>query len=226
MAAETPYSAASRRQVIAQRLAETGIIAHIRDAFSTQALTEIGDALLAAPVGAVVLAMAHSNADDTIDMLRRRGREFLLVGASEIESVADVEAAAAAGAQFVISPYLHEMAARRAAALDLLYIPGVLTTGEAILAQNCGLRLLCYAPADVLGLEHLADLRQAAPEAVFLAAGGIDADQVEIAVRAGAGGLIFDDVLIPGGRWTQAQIITAARTLQGLWETACADYEA
>ena len=218
MVADAPTPAASRRALAARQLAEAGIIAHIRGDFSTPALIEIGDALLAAPIAAVLLATTQPDALNAIPLLRQRGREFLLVGASEVETVADVEQAAAAGAQFVLSPYLHDAAALRAAALDVLYVPGVLSVAEAVRASACGHRQLCYAPADILGLDYLGDLRQAVPDATFFAAGGIADEQVGLGRRLGAAGLVVDDALISGSRWTQAEIITAARNLQNAWE--------
>lgn len=79
MITEPHYSPASRLRVVAQRLLTAGIIAHVRGSFSTQALTEIGDALLAAPIAAVLLAVSQPDALDAIRILRHRGREHMLV---------------------------------------------------------------------------------------------------------------------------------------------------
>ncbi len=196
---------------------DAGIIAHIRDAFSPADVVEIGDALLASPILATLVAYVDEASLAAVSILRERADGHMLVGASNILTSDDVDAACAAGAQFLLGPYFTTAAYARAREIGAAYAPAALSSAEAIEAAAVGAAVLVLAPADVLGPDHLRHLRRLTPGAVWLAAGDISPDMVAAYASAGAAGVIVDRSLIPGDSWTQAQIITRAREFIRLW---------
>ena len=207
----------SNAPYIFDSILDAGIIAHIRDAFPLADLVEIGDALLAAPILATLIAYVDESSLAALSKLRERADGHMLVGASNILTKDDVDAACAAGAQFLLGPYFTTAAYARAREIGAAYAPAALSSAEAIEAAAVGARVLVLAPADVLGPEHLRHLRRLTPGAVWLAAGDISPDMIPTYAKAGAAGVIVDRSLIPGRFWTQAQIITRAREFIRVW---------
>jgi len=202
---------------IIDRIFEAGIIAHIRRDLSLAEMVEVGDALLASPVFATLVAYVGETSLAAIARLRERAGQHMLVGASNVLTREDVDAACAAGAQFLLGPYFTTAAYARSRELGVVYAPGVLSSAEAIEAAAVGARILVLAPAEVFGPEHLQNLRRLTPGVIWLAAGDISPEQAPDYARAGAAGVIVDDSLISNDSWTQAEIITRARAFQRAW---------
>lgn len=215
----------SRSEALVHRLIAAGVILHLTQwqerPHQEERVAELADALLAAPALAILVPLhilpatgAGPSALEVIAAVRQRGREHLLVGASNIRSTRDVEQAIAAGAQFLLAPYFQLELFARAHALDLPYIPGVLTAGEAAAATRAGLRHVCLFPADIFGPDHLRTLAAGNPGLIWLAAGGIQPTEVAPYRRAGASALIVE---LPHFRG-QAELITLVRMMNRIWE--------
>ena len=199
-------------------LAQAGVIASLEAEFSADEILEIGDALLASPVFAVAIVLMGPYSLQHIAALRSRGGEHLLVGASNISSEADANLAIAAGAEFLISPFLDRKAAARARALDVLYVPGVFTREEARLALAEGYRLQHLYPADILGASHLFELQMVFSDCKFLPGGGISMEDIHLYAQHGAASVIAESFPAAPQTWSQTEIITHFRRLQRLWE--------
>ena len=70
-----------------------------------------------------------------------------VVGAGTVRSAQDAQAAAMAGAQFVVSPGYTQQVGRACKELGLPLLPGVATGSEIMLAQEDGLTELKFFPA-------------------------------------------------------------------------------
>jgi 2-dehydro-3-deoxyphosphogluconate aldolase / (4S)-4-hydroxy-2-oxoglutarate aldolase len=120
------------------------------------------------------------------------------VGAGTLRDAAQVEAALAAGAEFLVTPALTPGLLDALVAAPVPAVPGIATPSEAAAALDAGLRELKLFPAGALGATAL--LRALAgpyPEARFVPTGGIDA--------AGAPDyLALANVLAVGGSWVSA----------------------
>jgi len=75
----------------------------------------------------------------------------LLVGAGTVLTVAQVDAAVAAGASFVVSPGYSPAVVARCLELGVSVLPGVATAGEMMAALDQGLDLVKFFPAAGLG---------------------------------------------------------------------------
>jgi 2-dehydro-3-deoxyphosphogluconate aldolase/(4S)-4-hydroxy-2-oxoglutarate aldolase len=203
---------------LAQQLLGIGIIGLLDGDFPSDEILEIGDALLASPVLAVVVTYSGPRSLQAISILRERGAEHMLVGATNICTAMDANLAVNAGAQFLISPYFDHATSACAHALRTLYIPGVFIHSEAEEALEAGHNMLHLFPADILGTSHLLDLRTSLPECTFIPSSGIHLHNIVAHAKAGAGALIVDCGPQQGEVWTQAQIITYVRSLRRVWE--------
>ena len=219
MAMSTPHHTTQISSAeIVGKLQSAGVIGQIDGDFPVAEILEIGDALLASPVLAVSVIYSSPRALRAITVLRERGGEHMLVGASDIRTSFDASMAVDAGAQFLVSPYFDHATSVRAHVLKTLYVPGIFIRAEAEEALAAGHHLQHLFPADILGPSHTLDLRTALPDCTFIPSGGVDLNNITAHARAGAGAVIAVCGPNPGEAWTQAQIITHVRALRRVWE--------
>ncbi|MDR2372645.1 MAG: bifunctional 4-hydroxy-2-oxoglutarate aldolase/2-dehydro-3-deoxy-phosphogluconate aldolase [Bifidobacteriaceae bacterium] len=75
----------------------------------------------------------------------------LLVGAGSVLSVEQVDAAAAAGARFAVSPGLSRSVVERCREVGMVALPGAVTATEVQVALELGLDTLKFFPASIAG---------------------------------------------------------------------------
>lgn len=156
-------------------------------------------AALEAGLGAVEVTFTLPTAPEAIELLRGE-HPGALVGAGTVRTVAQIEEASAAGAQFLVAPGLNPelFAAARKRGLPLM--PGVLTASEVDLGLRLGADLLKLFPAEPLGPAYLASLMQPFPQARLIPTGGISADNAAAYLNAGAAALAMGSSLFPARR--------------------------
>ncbi len=203
---------------LTRKLLGAGIIGLLDGDFPSDEILEIGDALLASPLLAVAVIYSNPRSLQAITTLRERGGEYMLVGAINICKAQDATLAVDAGAQFLVSPYFDHATSACAQSLKTLYIPGVFIRSEAEQALDAGHDLQHLFPSDILGPSHLLDLHTTLPNCAFIPSSGIHLHNIVAHAKAGASAVIADCGPQPGEAWTQAQIITHARSLRRVWE--------
>jgi 2-dehydro-3-deoxyphosphogluconate aldolase/(4S)-4-hydroxy-2-oxoglutarate aldolase len=119
----------------------------------------------------------------------------MLVGAGTVVSLAQLDAALAAGAMFVVSPGLQVEVVRASYANGTAVIPGVVTPTEVIGAMDLGLSLVKLFPASSAGgPAYLRALAGPFPAMRFVPTGGIEATDLEAYLQVRS-------VLAVGGSW-------------------------
>jgi 2-dehydro-3-deoxyphosphogluconate aldolase/(4S)-4-hydroxy-2-oxoglutarate aldolase len=145
------------------------------------------------------------------------GVEGAIVGAGTVLNPRDLDAAMAAGAQFIVSPGLTEPLARAAAAARIPFLPGVATAGEIMRGLDLGLDRFKFFPAEAAGgLRALRPL--AAPFAAvrFCPTGGITAATAPDWLALEAVTCVGGSWLVPRGPLDVPAIETAARQAASL----------
>lgn len=151
-------------------------------------------------LGIDVVELPVQSADD-IEALRvvsEAGRERgKSVGAGTVVSVEHVAQAAAAGAQFTVSPGFDPEVVRASVDAGLPPLPGVASPSEVQLAMKEGLSWLKAFPASLLGTKWFGAMRGPFPGANFVATGGMDAGNagnfLDAGVRVVAVGSALED---------------------------------
>jgi 2-dehydro-3-deoxyphosphogluconate aldolase/(4S)-4-hydroxy-2-oxoglutarate aldolase len=140
-----------------------------------------------------------------------------VVGAGTVLNAAQMDAALAAGAEFIVSPGLTEPLGQAAVAAGVPFLPGVTNAGDIMRGLDLGLTRFKFFPAVASGgIPTLSALAAVFGEARFCPTGGISG--------ANAGEwLALDAVLCVGGSWVvpkgppdSAAIETLARAASGL----------
>ena len=170
-------------------------------------VVEIPDAALAGPLGQALLAgglpcaeitFRTSSAAAAIAVLRRECPD-LLVGAGTVLTPAQVDAAADAGAAFIVAPGFNPVTLERARARGLPMIPGVCTPTEIEQALSHGVDVLKFFPAEAAGgVAFLRAVSAPYKNVRFIPTGGISASNL-------ASYLALPQVLACGGSWMVSQ---------------------
>ncbi len=129
-----------------------------------------------------------------------------VVGAGTVVNAEQAEAAAKAGARFLVSPGCTPALARGMADTGLPALPGVATVSEAMALLELGLTELKFFPAEASGgVRFLKSLTGPLPGVRFCPTGGISAENA-------AHYLALPNVGCVGGSWlTPAALVTAGR---------------
>jgi 2-dehydro-3-deoxyphosphogluconate aldolase/(4S)-4-hydroxy-2-oxoglutarate aldolase len=123
-----------------------------------------------------------------------------LIGAGTVRTPAELEDAAAAGAEFLVAPGLNPDLVKAARRLGIPMIPGVFTASEVDAALRLGIQLLKLFPAEPLGPAYMASLLQPFPAARLIPTGGITAANAAAYLKAGAAAVAMGSSLFPAGR--------------------------
>lgn len=118
---------------------------------------------------------------------RDRALPDLVLGVGSVEEPAVAAAYVAAGADFVVAPFIDDDLADWCLAAGVLHVPGALTPTEVRRARRSGARLVKLFPAGTVGPAHLANLRGPDRATRFMPTGGLSADTATLAAWAGAG---------------------------------------
>jgi len=190
-----------------------GVVAILRGR-RAEHLDAVLDVLVAAGIRSLEITL---NTPGALETIRRAGARFgtdATVGAGTVRTVADVEDAIEAGAQFLVSPHTDPALQSRARELGAAYLPGALTATEIVAAWNAGAAAIKLFPARLGGPRYLRDLREPLPDIPIVPTGGVSAGNVADwfaagAVAVGVGGTLIGDALDGGDLTALATRATA-----------------
>ena len=179
-----------------------GVVAILRGR-RAEHLDTVLDVLVDAGIRSLEVTLNTPGALEAIRRARTRFGEDVSVGAGTVRTVADVEDAVAAGAQFLVSPHTDPALGARARELSAAYLPGALTPTEIVTAWNSGAAAVKLFPARLGGPRYLRDLREPLPDIPIVPTGGVSAENVGEwfaagAVAVGVGGTLIGDALDGG----------------------------
>jgi len=146
----------------------------------------------------------------------------LLVGAGTVPDRETAEACLAAGARFLVSPWVDPAVAEAAKAAGALSMLGAMTPTEVRAALQAGADVVKIFPASSAGgPAHIKALRAVFPDVAFCPTGGVDARNAPDYLAAGAafvgiGGKLVDEALLERG--DRAGIEAAVRDVLGLMQ--------
>lgn len=154
------------------------------------------------------------------DLIRELASDpTLLVGAGTVPDRAAAEACLAAGARFIVAPWVDAALSAPCRAAGAVLMLGALTPMEVRTALAAGADVVKVFPAgSVGGPAHIRALRSVFPQVAFCPTGGVEPGHVAAYLAAGAafvgiGGALVDEKRVAAG--DRAAIEAAARAVLG-----------
>jgi 2-dehydro-3-deoxyphosphogluconate aldolase/(4S)-4-hydroxy-2-oxoglutarate aldolase len=178
---------------VAERIGELGVVpvAQVPDADTARLLAE---ALLEGGLPMVEITFRTDAAAGALASISDHYRE-MLCGAGTVLSTDQADAAAEAGARFVMAPGLNPAVVARCQQHDLPVFPGVCTPTEVEQAIALGLSIVKFFPSEPLGgLSLIRSFAGPYPHIRFIPTGGLDASNIR-------GYLRVPQVLACAGSW-------------------------
>jgi 2-dehydro-3-deoxyphosphogluconate aldolase/(4S)-4-hydroxy-2-oxoglutarate aldolase len=137
-------------------------------------------------------------------------RPGLVVGAGTVLEVRDVEAAARAGARFLVAPVVDEAVGAAAARLELPLVPGAATPTEMWRAHRAGAEVVKVFPAPAGGPTWVAALLGPLPFLRVVPTQGVDAGNAAAwldagCIAVGSGAYLFPAELVAARAWGEVE---------------------
>ena len=168
-----------------------------------------------AGIGIFEITMTIPGAPELIRELAADPR--LLVGAGTVADAATARSCLAAGARFIVAPWIDTTLAAPCREADAVLMLGAMTPSEVRAALAAGADAVKIFPAaSAGGPAHIKALRSVFPEVAFCPTGGVDPANAAAYLAAGAafvgiGGALVDEARITAG--DRAAITEAARAV-------------
>jgi len=154
-------------------------------------------------VSAIEITMTVPNALEVIKGLLSEGVERL--GGGTVRTLDQVNALAAMGAAFVVSPHSDEQLIRRCAELKIAFTPGTLSPSEMVQAMRWGATSLKVFPISAVGgLSFVNSVLEPLPDLKLVVSGGVQPHEVRSYIQAGCvgvcmGGALWDQEIAESG---------------------------
>jgi 2-dehydro-3-deoxyphosphogluconate aldolase/(4S)-4-hydroxy-2-oxoglutarate aldolase len=190
-----------KSEKVIQQIEAGRIIAILRGDFGGRE-EDMAAVLLEAGLTAVEVTLNSSGALDSIRRLAARFGAHMAVGAGTVLSSEEVEKAAVAGAQFIVSPNRSLPVITATKRLGLASFPGCFTPSEIVEALAAGADAAKIFPAQSLGPDFIKAVRGPLPQARLIPTGGVTPEAMGIYLAAGAWAVGVGSELI--GREIQA----------------------
>ncbi len=170
---------------VTKKILECGIVAVIRGKTKEDTMKL---SLASARGGIVGLEVTFTSpkADEVIAELKAQNDGSYCVGAGSVIDEATCRKALAAGAEFIVAPNFDERIARMCLRAQVPYIPGVFTPTEVIHAMNQDVEICKLFPGSAVGPSYIKAIHGPLPQVRIMPTGGVDLDNLEEWVKAGA----------------------------------------
>jgi 2-dehydro-3-deoxyphosphogluconate aldolase/(4S)-4-hydroxy-2-oxoglutarate aldolase len=181
---------------VLERLRAARVIAVVRADDGEEAIA-IAQALAAGGLEAIELTFTTPGVGAAMVEVRKRLGHKLMLGAGTITTPEHVAAAAAAGADFLVTPHLDVSLLEEMVGTGLLAVPGVLTPSEVMAATRAGAIVVKLFPASTVGVGHLKALQGPFPGLQVVPTGGISPASAGEWLAAGAVAVGLGGELLP-----------------------------
>ena len=204
------------------------IIAILRDV-DAENIVDVINALVGGGIISIEIPLNHSTPAAKAASLRtiQKSHETfgdqIFLGAGTILSPEEAEAAANAGAKYIISPNMDPETIKKTKALGLFSMPGAMTPSEIADAYKNGADIVKIFPAGNLGADYIKAIKGPLGFIPFAAVGGVNLENAGKLLQAGyhmiaVGGNLADKKAIQDGDFRK--ISSLARAYKEIADTA------
>lgn len=188
-------------------IVESGVVAVVRRIEKEKVMNVIS-ALVEGGITGIEMTMDSENVLETIAEAKATFSDRAVIGAGTVLDGESARLAIQAGAEFIFAPTLKQETITVANRYGKIAIPGVFTPTEILQAYEWGADIVKVFPASVLGSKFIKDVKGPLGHIPMMPTGGIDLDNIQEYIKAGAiaagvGGSLLNKELIQQGKWDE-----------------------
>lgn len=176
-----------KKEQVITKMKEECLVAVVR-AESKEQGEKVIDAIIAGGINFIEITMTVPGAVDIIKAMcdKYKSNENVVIGAGTVLDPETARAVILAGAQYVVSPGLNPETVKLCNRYRVPMLPGVMTPTEAITALELGCDIIKVFPGNIVGPAAISSFRGPLPQGEFMPSGGVDVDNVDKWLKAGA----------------------------------------
>ncbi len=138
-----------------------------------------------------------------------RDNDKIVIGAGTVLDPETARMAIMAGANYVVSPGMNIETIKLCNRYRVPMLPGVLTPTEAITAMEYGCDVIKVFPGNLVGPAAISSFKGPLPQGEFMPSGGVDVDNVDKWIKAGAYAVGTGSSLTKGAKTGDYAAVTA-----------------
>ena len=193
---------------VIKKMKEEGIVAVVR-AESKEKGEKLIDAIVNGGINFIEITMTVPGAVDIIKELSEKYKGTdVVIGAGTVLDSETARMVILAGAQFVVSPCFDEDMVRLCNRYRVAVMPGIMTVKEAVAGLEMGVDILKVFPGNAFGPSIISAFRGPLPQAQFMTTGGVDIDNIEQWIKAGAVAVGTGGSLTAGAKKGDYELVT------------------
>ena len=200
-----------KEQVLA-RLKEDCLVAVVR-AKNLEQGEKVIDAIIEGGINFIEICMTVDEGSP-IDLIanmvaKYKDNEKIVIGAGTVLDPETARMAIMAGANYVVSPGLNLDTIKMCNRYRVPMLPGVMTPTEAITAMEAGCDIIKVFPGNIVGPAAISSFKGPLPQGEFMPSGGVDVDNVDKWIAAGAYAVGTGSSLTKGAKTGDFAAVTA-----------------
>ena len=200
-----------KEQVLA-RLKEDCLVAVVR-AKNLEQGEKVIDSIVAGGINFIEICMTvdeGSPIDLIANMVEKyKDNDKVVIGAGTVLDPETARMAIMAGANYVVSPGLNLETIKMCNRYRVPMLPGVMTPSEAITAMEAGCDIIKVFPGNIVGPAAISSFKGPLPQGEFMPSGGVDVDNVDKWIKAGAYAVGTGSSLTKGAKTGDFAAVTA-----------------
>jgi len=201
-----------RKEQVITRMKEDCLVAVVRAKNKEQG-EKVIDAVIAGGINfiEITMTMDEGNPVEFIQFMseKYRDNERIVIGAGTVLDPETARAVILAGANYVVSPGLNVDTIKLCNRYRIPMLPGVMSPTEAITALESGCDIIKVFPGNVVGPGAISSFKGPLPQGDFMPSGGVDVDNVDKWLKAGACAVGTGSSLTKGAKTGDFAAITA-----------------
>ncbi len=178
-----------KKEQVLSKMKKDCLVAVVR-AKSLEQGEKVVDAIIAGGINfiEITMTMDEGNPIEFIAKMSEKysANEDVVIGAGTVLDPETARAAILAGANYVVSPGLNVETIKLCNRYRVPMLPGVMTPTEAITALECGCDIIKIFPGNIMGPAAISSFKGPLPQGDFMPSGGVDVDNVDKWIKAGA----------------------------------------
>lgn len=201
-----------KKEQVISRMKEDCLVAVIR-AKNLEQGEKVVDAIIAGGINfiEITMTMDEGNPVEFIERMAKKHKDNdrIVIGAGTVLDPETARAVILAGANYVVSPGLNLDTIKLCNRYRVPMMPGVLSPTEAITAMEAGCDVIKVFPGNIVGPAAISSFKGPLPQGEFMPSGGVDVDNVDKWLAAGACAVGTGSSLTKGAKTGDFAAVTA-----------------